>query len=148
MNCFTALSYSISYIFQILFIYLFIIHRYSKMVTGVIYFFLFLLLNILDFFKTAPVSRQRSLLCYRNISADSFNSGNTLPYLREKKQTGPVYGAFCIKLCHCGSHLCGNYQNIYIQYGSCPDGKFPYTSCHFDIPIPDDQGNVPEIPKR
>lgn len=51
MNHFTALSYIMSHIFLILFIYLFIIHRFSKIVTAAICFVLFLFLSILDFFK-------------------------------------------------------------------------------------------------
>lgn len=51
MNHFTAMSYIISHIFLALFIYLFIIHRYSRIVTGMICFFLFFSLSALDFVK-------------------------------------------------------------------------------------------------
>ena len=51
MNHFTAMSYIISHIFLALFLYLFIIHRYSRIVTGMICFFLFFSLSALDFVK-------------------------------------------------------------------------------------------------
>ena len=62
MNYFTALSYMISHIFLALFIYLFIIHRFSPKITGAICFVLFLLLCILDYFKLICFPDSR--LCY------------------------------------------------------------------------------------
>lgn len=62
MNYFTALSYIISHIFLILFIYLFIVHRYSKMITGAMCFALLLFLSILDGLKLACFPD--SSLCY------------------------------------------------------------------------------------
>lgn len=62
MNYFTALSYIISHIFLVLFIYLFIIHRYSKIITGAVCFLLFLLLSVLDLFKI--ILFPDSNLCY------------------------------------------------------------------------------------
>lgn len=51
MNYFTAATYFISHIFLMLFIYLFIAHRYSKTVTILICLFSFLCICILDGFK-------------------------------------------------------------------------------------------------
>lgn len=62
MNYFTALSYMISHIFLILFIYLFIIHRFSGKITGSICFVLFLLLCILDYLKLICFPDNK--LCY------------------------------------------------------------------------------------
>lgn len=62
MNYFTAVSYIISHIFLMLFMYLFILHRYSKIVTGLICLFSFFALCILDGFKLILFSD--SGLCY------------------------------------------------------------------------------------
>ena len=51
MNHFTAISYTVSHIFLMLFIYQFIVSRYSKTVTGLICFFSFLSLSLLDCLK-------------------------------------------------------------------------------------------------
>jgi len=51
MNYFFNISYTISHLFLMLFIYLFIVSRYSKTVTIFICFFSFFALNILDCFK-------------------------------------------------------------------------------------------------
>ena len=88
MNYFTALSYTISHIFLILFIYLFIIHRYSKMVTGVICFFLFLLLNILDFFKLLLFPD--SDLCYVIITILQILLTQATPFLISGKKSSQV----------------------------------------------------------
>lgn len=88
MNYFTALSYTISHIFLILFIYLFIIHRYSKMVTGVICFFLFLLLNILDFFKLLLFPD--SDLCYVIVTILQILLTQATPFLISGKKSSQV----------------------------------------------------------
>lgn len=62
MNYLTALSYILSHIFLILFFYLFMIHRYSKTTTLLIYFLLFSILCTLDFFKL--ILFPNSALCY------------------------------------------------------------------------------------
>lgn len=62
MNYLTAFSYIISHIFLISFIYLFMIHRYSRIITLLIYFLLFSVLSILDFFKL--ILFPDSALCY------------------------------------------------------------------------------------
>lgn len=51
MNYFTSISYMISHIFLMLFIFFFILHRYSKFVTFLICFCAFCLLSFLDYFK-------------------------------------------------------------------------------------------------
>lgn len=51
MNYFLNISYMISHLFLMLFMYLFILSRYSKIITILICFFSFSALNILDFFK-------------------------------------------------------------------------------------------------
>lgn len=51
MNYFLNISYMISHLFLMLFMYLFILSRYSKIITMLICFFSFSALNILDFFK-------------------------------------------------------------------------------------------------
>ena len=51
MNSFTTLSYIVSHIFLILYIYLFIVHRYSRLITGLLCLGLFSALSILDLFK-------------------------------------------------------------------------------------------------
>lgn len=51
MNYFTNIDYMISHIFLLLFIYLFIVHRYSKLTTVFICFFTFFVLNMTDFIK-------------------------------------------------------------------------------------------------
>ena len=62
MNCFTAISFMISNLFLVTFIYLFIVHRYSRRITGGICFFLFLSLCVLDCFKLLLFPDSR--LCY------------------------------------------------------------------------------------
>ncbi len=62
MNYFTAISYTISHIFLLLFMYLLILHRYSKIITGLICLSVFLALNILDGFKL--IGFPNSGLCY------------------------------------------------------------------------------------
>ncbi len=62
MHYFNIISYIISHIFLILFIYLFIVHRYSKIVTILSCLFLFLSLSILDGFKLLLFPD--SSLCY------------------------------------------------------------------------------------
>lgn len=62
MNYLTTFSYIISHIFLILFFYLFMIHRYSQVATLLIYFLLFSVLCILDFFKL--ILFPDSALCY------------------------------------------------------------------------------------
>ncbi len=51
MNYFINVSYMISHIFLMLFIFFFIVHRYSKIVTVLICFFVFCLLVFMDFVK-------------------------------------------------------------------------------------------------
>ena len=62
MNYFTLISYAISHFFLMLFIYLFIVHRYSELITGAICFFSFFALNMLDLFKL--IFFPDSGLCY------------------------------------------------------------------------------------
>lgn len=62
MNYFTSISYMISHIFLMLFIFFFILHRYSKFVTFLICFFAFCLISLLDCFKLVIFSE--SNLCY------------------------------------------------------------------------------------
>ncbi len=62
MNYFSNISYTISHIFLMLFIYLFIIHRYSKFITVLICFSGFFSLTFLDCFKLDIFSE--SDLCY------------------------------------------------------------------------------------
>ena len=51
MNYFTNILYMINYIFLMVFIFFFILHRYSKRTTFLICFSSFCLLTFLDFFK-------------------------------------------------------------------------------------------------
>ena len=51
MNYFMSISYAISHIFLFLFMYLFIVHRFSKKVTALICFCSFLFLSISDYWK-------------------------------------------------------------------------------------------------
>ncbi|MEY8391849.1 GHKL domain-containing protein [Lachnospiraceae bacterium] len=51
MNYFNNISYTLSHMFLMLFLYLFITHRYSKKTTAGICFFSFMALNILDCLK-------------------------------------------------------------------------------------------------
>lgn len=62
MNDFTAISYIISHIFLVSFIYLFMIHRYSRSITLLICLLLFSVLGILDCFKL--ILFPDSALCY------------------------------------------------------------------------------------
>lgn len=62
MDYFSNISYAISHVFLMLFIYLFIIHRYSKPITILICFFAFFSLVFLDCFKLDIFSD--SDLCY------------------------------------------------------------------------------------
>lgn len=88
MQYFTSISYSISHVFLILFIYLFIIHRYSKIATGAICFFLFLILRVLDLFKL--IIFPDSNLCYviATILQILFIQGT--PLLLSGKRSGQV----------------------------------------------------------
>lgn len=88
MNYFTALSYTISHIFLILFIYLFIIQRYSKMITGVICFVLFLLLSALDFYKLLLFPD--SDLCYVVITILQILLTQATPFLISGKKSSQV----------------------------------------------------------
>ena len=51
MNYFTYISNMISHIFLMLFMYLFIAHRFSEKITGLICILIFLALTSLDFCK-------------------------------------------------------------------------------------------------
>ncbi|MCI8281810.1 MAG: GHKL domain-containing protein [Lachnospiraceae bacterium] len=62
MNYFTAITYVISHIFLMLFIYLFILHRYSRITTILSCLFSFLAISILDGFKLIFFPESR--LCY------------------------------------------------------------------------------------
>ncbi|NBI86607.1 GHKL domain-containing protein [Lachnospiraceae bacterium] len=66
MNDFTAISYIISHIFLMLFMYQFIVHRYSRVTTGLICIFVFFALNILDSFKL--ILFPGSSLCYVTVT--------------------------------------------------------------------------------
>lgn len=62
MQYFTAFAYTISHIFLVLFIYLFILHRYSKITTGLLCLLCFVGLSALDIIKV--VLFPESGLCY------------------------------------------------------------------------------------
>ena len=62
MNYFMSISYTISHIFLFLFMYLFIVHRFSKKVTALICFCSFLFLSISDYWKL--IVYPDSDLCY------------------------------------------------------------------------------------
>ena len=62
MNYFTAITYVISHIFLMVFIYLFILHRYSRITTILSCLFSFLAISILDGFKLIFFPESR--LCY------------------------------------------------------------------------------------
>lgn len=84
MNYFTALSDAISHIFLILFIYLFLLPRYSKIVTGTICLFLFLFLNILDVFKL--IVFPESNLCYVALTVLQIIGTQSTAFFIAKKQ--------------------------------------------------------------
>lgn len=88
MNSFTAASYIISHIFLALFIYLFIIHRYSRAVTGTICFFLFLLLSSLDFFKL--ILFPDSNLCYVVVTVLQILFTQATPFFISGKKTSQI----------------------------------------------------------
>lgn len=88
MQYFTSISYVISHVFLILFIYLFIIHRYSKIATGAICFFLFLILRVLDLFKL--IIFPDSNLCYVITTILQILFTQATPLLISGKRSGQV----------------------------------------------------------
>ncbi len=88
MNYFTTLSYTISHIFLILFIYLFIIQRYSKIITGIICFVLFLLLSALDYFRLLLFPD--SDLCYVIITILQILLIQATPFLISGKKSSQI----------------------------------------------------------
>ena len=67
-------SYAMSHFFLMLFIYLFIVHRYSELITGAICFFSFFALNMLDLFKL--IFFPDSGLCYVVVTILQYNNKN------------------------------------------------------------------------
>lgn len=88
MHNLTVVSYMISHIFLVLFIYLFIIRRYSKTVTGALCFFLFLSLSVLDLFKL--VLFPDSNLCYVFVTILQILFTQATPLLISGKKSGQV----------------------------------------------------------
>ncbi len=88
MNDFTALSYIISHIFLILFIYLFIIHRYSGIITGVICLVLFIFLSALDFIKL--ILFPDSDLCYVLVTISQILATQATPFLISGKKNSQI----------------------------------------------------------
>lgn len=88
MNYFTAASYIISHIFLTLFLYLFIIHRYSKAMTGMICFFLFLLLCGLDFVKL--IFFPDSDLCYVIVTVFQILFTQATPFFISGKKNSQI----------------------------------------------------------
>lgn len=88
MNHFTALSYMISHIFLILFIYLFIIHRFSKIITGAVCFVLFLLLCILDYLKL--ICFPENNLCYIIATVLQILLTQATPFLISGKKSSQI----------------------------------------------------------
>lgn len=88
MNSFTAASYIISHIFLTLFLYLFIIHRYSRAVTGMICFFLFLLLSALDFVKL--IFFPDSDLCYVIVTVFQILLTQATPFFISGKKSSQI----------------------------------------------------------
>lgn len=88
MNCFTAISYGISHLFLILFLYLFIIRRYSKIVTGIACFFLFLLLSALDLVKLILFPDSR--ICYVVVTVLQILFTQATPFFISGKKSSQV----------------------------------------------------------
>lgn len=88
MNFFTAASYIISHIFLTLFLYLFIIHRYSRAVTGMICFFLFLLLSTLDLVKL--IFFPDSDLCYVVVTVFQILLTQATPFFISGKKSSQI----------------------------------------------------------
>lgn len=88
MNHFTALSYIISHIFLTLFIYLFIIHRYSKMITGILCSILFLLLCALDFIKL--ILFPDSDICYVIVTVSQILAAQAAPFIISGKKSSQI----------------------------------------------------------
>ena len=88
MNFFTAASYIISHIFLTLFLYLFIIHRYSRAVTGMICFFLFLSLSALDIVKL--IFFPDSDLCYVVVTIFQILLTQATPFFISGKKSSQI----------------------------------------------------------
>lgn len=84
----TTVSYMISHIFLVLFLYLFIIHRYSGVITGTLCFFLFLFLSVLDLFKL--ILFPDSGLCYVIVTIFQILFTQATPLLISGKKSGQV----------------------------------------------------------
>lgn len=84
MNYFTALSYTISHIFLILFIYLFIAPRWSKIIRILTGFSLFLSLHILDAFKF--IFFPDSSLCYVVVTILQIIATQSTAFFTARKQ--------------------------------------------------------------
>lgn len=88
MNYFTAISYMLSHIFLVLFLYLFIVHRYSRAITGAICFFLFLLLSMLDLIKL--IFFPDSGLCYVATTIFQILFTQATPFLISGKKSSQI----------------------------------------------------------
>lgn len=88
MQYFTIISYIISHIFLVLFLYLFIVHRYSKSVTDAVCLILFLSLSALDLFKL--ILFPDSDLCYVVVTILQILATQATPFLISGKRSGQI----------------------------------------------------------
>lgn len=86
MNSFTTLSYIVSHIFLILYIYLFIVHRYSRLITGLLCLGLFSALSILDLFKL--LFFPDSPLCYVLVTVLQIIATQSTAFFTARKKSG------------------------------------------------------------
>lgn len=86
MNYFTALAYIMSHIFLMLFIYLFILHRFSKMTTGLICLLSFLGLSVLDGLKL--IWFPQSGLCYVVVTILQITLTQATSFFNSKYKSG------------------------------------------------------------
>ena len=86
MNSFTTLSYIVSHIFLILYIYLFIVHRYSRLITGLLCLGLFSALSILDLFKL--LFYPDSPLCYVLVTVLQIIATQSTAFFTARKKSG------------------------------------------------------------
>ena len=134
MDYFRSSYYAISHIFLMLFIYLFVTHRYSKEKTIGICFSSFFVLTISDCLKLNMFPD--SDICYVVVTIlQIFVTQFTGIYISDTRDSRALFGFVFIQLCHCRQFSRIYFAYLYGKHIFFPCGKLFYPRLHFAVPL-------------